>query len=56
MVVAKCLMFPSVREEDANAEVPCELDTFNSAMRNIICIVVKHGKRGEILNIQTKNS
>lgn len=49
-------MFPSVREEDANAEIPWDLDTFNSTIRNIICIVVKHGERGEILNFQTENS
>lgn len=45
-----------MREEDANAEVPWDLDTFNSMIRNIIYIVVKHRERGKILNIQTKNS
>ena len=35
-----------MREEDANAEVPWDLDTFNSMIRNIIYIVVKHGEGG----------
>lgn len=45
-----------MREEDVSAEVPWDLDTFNSTIRNIICIVVKHRERGKILNIQTENS
>ena len=45
-----------MREEDVSAEVPWDLDTFNSTIRKIICIVVKHRERGKILNIQTENS